>query len=131
MWTVSAFILSVFLANVRPKLVKVFIVMLMVKLHKFWQSILFEQNIDFPPTLQNREIIHVGVIMKGVWKGLEKCNNLKFQFVTMIRSILKKNRRLDLHFVLLTDPKSVYYLDKILRKFIDRDLDKSTVSIVF
>ena len=49
----------------------------------------------------------------------------------MIRSILKNNKRLDLHFVLLTDPKSVPYLDKILKKFIKKDIIKSTVSFLF
>jgi len=71
-------------------------------------------------------IIHVGIIMKGVWQGYEKCHNLKYQFVTMIRSILQKSKRKNLHFVFLTDQKSVTYLDKILRKFIKKDFDDTT-----
>lgn len=56
--------------------------------------------------------------MKGVGQGYDKCHNLKYQFVTMLRSILKNNRKSDLHFIFLTDPKSVPYLDKIMRKYI-------------
>ena len=69
--------------------------------------------------------------MKGVWQGYEKCHNLKYQFVTMIRSILQKSKRKNLHFVFLTDQKSVAYLDKILRKFIKRDFDDTTVSFFY
>ena len=69
--------------------------------------------------------------MKGVWQGYEKCHNLKYQFVTMIRSILQKSKRKNLHFVFLTDQKSVTYLDKILRKFIKKDFDDTTVSFFF
>ena len=69
--------------------------------------------------------------MKGVWQGYEKCHNLKYQFVTMIRSILQKSKRKNLHFVFLTDQKSVTYLDKILRKFITKDFDDTRVSCCF
>ena len=81
--------------------------------------------------LQDDNIIHVGIIMKGVWQGYEKCHNLKYQFVTMIRSILQKSKRKNLHFVFLTDQKSVAYLDKILRKFITKDFDDTRVSCCF
>ena len=81
--------------------------------------------------LQDDNIIHVGIIMKGVWQGYEKCHNLKYQFVTMIRSILQKSKRKNLHFVFLTDQKSVAYLDKILRKFIIKDFDDTTVSFFY
>ena len=70
--------------------------------------------------------------MKGVGSGHYKAHNLKYQFVTLLRSILQKNQsKKDLHFVLLTDPKSVPYLAKILQKFIWRDTGKSPIKVTY
>ena len=66
-------------------------------------------------------VIHIGIIMKGVGTSHSKAHNLKYQFVTTFRSILKHAKRKDLHFILLTDPQSVPYLESILKKFILRD----------
>ena len=67
----------------------------------------------FSTTIQTNEdsTIHVAIIMKGVGRGLQKCHNLKYQFVTMFRSILKHSST-NLHFILLTDERSVPYLDR-------------------
>ena len=74
----------------------------------------------FSPTDED-STIHIAVIMKGVGRGVMKCHNLKFQFVTMYRSILKQTSQ-NLHFIMLTDRRSVPYLDRIFRKFIHRDI---------
>lgn len=62
--------------------------------------------------------------MKGVGSGRFKGHELKYQFVTMYRSILKHSHQglYDLHFLLLTDSRSVPYLAKIIEKFIRRDV---------
>ena len=75
----------------------------------------------FSTTNNEDSPIHIAIIMKGVGRGLQKCHNLKYQFVTMFRSILKHTST-NLHFILLTDSRSVPYLDKLFRKFIHRDI---------
>ena len=84
----------------------------------------------FSTTIQTNEdsTIHVAIIMKGVGRGLQKCHNLKYQFVTMLRSILKHSSK-NLHFILLTDERSVPYLDRIFRKFIHRDIKQKSKAI--
>ena len=68
--------------------------------------------------------IHVGIILKGVGRGHDKGHNLKYQFVTLYRSLLRHNQKYNLHFVIMTDRPSVPYLDKIMSKFISRDSKK-------
>ena len=76
----------------------------------------------------NEEPIHIGIIMKGVGRGLMKCHHLKLQFVVLYRSILQLTSK-NLHFVMLTDKRSVPYLDRLFRKFIHRDLISKGKSI--
>ena len=66
-------------------------------------------------------VIHIGIIMKGVGRGHTKAHDLKMQFVILYRSILKHAKRKNLHFILLTDPLSVPYLEPILHKFAHKD----------
>ena len=71
--------------------------------------------------MNDDSVIHIGIIVKGVGFGHEKSNQLKYQFVTTYRSILKHAKRKNLHFLIMTDPRSVPYLEKIMRKFAERD----------
>jgi hypothetical protein len=81
----------------------------------------------FRPEEKDNSTIHIGIILKGVGRGHEKGHHLKLQFVTLYRSILRHASDRHLHFVVMTDAKSVPYLDKLFRKFIKRDLsDRST-----
>ena len=71
--------------------------------------------------MNDDSVIHIGIIVKGVGLGHEKSHKLKYQFVTTYRSILKHAKRKNLHFLIMTDPRSVPYLEKIMRKFAERD----------
>ena len=71
--------------------------------------------------MNDDSVIHIGIIVKGVGFGHEKSHQLKYQFVTTYRSILKHAKRKNLHFLIMTDPRSVPYLEKIMRKFAERD----------
>ena len=75
--------------------------------------------------MMDDSMIHIGIIVKGVGFGHEKANQLKYQFVTTYRSILKHAKQKNLHFLIMTDPRSVPYLEKIMRKFAERDRCKS------
>ena len=76
-------------------------------------------------------MIHIGIIVKGVGFGHEKSQRLKYQFVTTYRSILQNAKRKNLHFLIMTDPRSVPYLEKIMRKFAERDTRSKSIEVSY
>ena len=74
--------------------------------------------------------IYVGMIVKNLGEPGRKAGKFKLQFTTLLRSILKRHRgsQRDLHFVLMTDERSVPCLRPILVKYIPKDLTNSNQS---
>lgn len=73
-----------------------------------------------PPDPPGQEVIHVGMILKGVGGGGKVATKLKHQFVILLRSILQHSKSNPIHFIILTDVQSPEAIVPIFTRYIVR-----------